>query len=236
MLKDTITLLCKNGLNFKRNFNIEAVIGVTLDNEDMFHISMSQLVKSPTPQPESDSGSSSDVTENENSTRSRKRKKHLSMKREKSQSELSEEEEENGAVESDNESHYAKRPHIKGEQVEEEEDEDSEDIVFVKQEMEDNWSQSHLTENNQNFSNFSNISTSSQQQQQDNNFPSLSTMNLTPVTSTNDNNLWMQQMPQQYGGPRTPRIPTATITGQAAMSPMQGADQSMQQSQVGVHV
>ena len=49
LLKDTITLLCKNGLAFKRKFSIDAVIGVTIDEDDVFLVSMNELVKTDVP-------------------------------------------------------------------------------------------------------------------------------------------------------------------------------------------
>ena len=45
MLKDTITLLCKNGIAFKEKFTIEAVIGVTVDDSDVILVSMSELIR-----------------------------------------------------------------------------------------------------------------------------------------------------------------------------------------------
>ena len=45
VLKDTITSLCRNGLTFKSNLCVEALIGVTLDDDDVFLISIHELVK-----------------------------------------------------------------------------------------------------------------------------------------------------------------------------------------------
>ena len=46
VLKDTITFLCRNGLTFKSNLCVEALIGVTLDDDDVFLISINELVTS----------------------------------------------------------------------------------------------------------------------------------------------------------------------------------------------
>ena len=46
VLKDTITFLCRNGLTFKSNLCVEALIGVTLDDDDVFLISIHELVTS----------------------------------------------------------------------------------------------------------------------------------------------------------------------------------------------
>ena len=46
MIKETLTLLCKNGLAFDLHFSIEALIGVTLDDKDVFLVNINELVKS----------------------------------------------------------------------------------------------------------------------------------------------------------------------------------------------
>ena len=46
LLTETITLLCKNGLHFKSEFCIEALIGITLDQDDIFLVSIKETVKS----------------------------------------------------------------------------------------------------------------------------------------------------------------------------------------------
>ncbi len=45
LLKDTITLLCKNGLAFKKGFSIDALIGVTLDEDNVLLVSINESVK-----------------------------------------------------------------------------------------------------------------------------------------------------------------------------------------------
>ena len=47
LLAETITLLCRNGLNFKSEFSVEALIGITLDNADVFLVNIKETVKSP---------------------------------------------------------------------------------------------------------------------------------------------------------------------------------------------
>lgn len=44
LLSETITLLCRNGLHFKSEFSIEALIGITLDQDDVFLVSIKQTV------------------------------------------------------------------------------------------------------------------------------------------------------------------------------------------------
>jgi hypothetical protein len=44
LLQETITLLCKNGLNYKAEFSVEALIVVTLDQEQMFHANIRETI------------------------------------------------------------------------------------------------------------------------------------------------------------------------------------------------
>ena len=44
LLTETITLLCKNGLNYRSEFAIEALIGITLDKDDVFLISIKEKI------------------------------------------------------------------------------------------------------------------------------------------------------------------------------------------------
>ncbi len=46
LLTDTITLLCKNGISFNLEFNVEALIGITVDKDDVFLVSINQTIKS----------------------------------------------------------------------------------------------------------------------------------------------------------------------------------------------
>jgi len=46
LLSETITLLCKNGLNFRKEFTIEGLIGITLDQEDIFLVSINETIRS----------------------------------------------------------------------------------------------------------------------------------------------------------------------------------------------
>lgn len=45
LLKDTITLLCRNGLSFKTEFAVEALIGITLDKDDVFLVSINEIIR-----------------------------------------------------------------------------------------------------------------------------------------------------------------------------------------------
>ncbi len=52
LLKDTITLLCKNGLAYKSCFNVEALIGITLDQDDVFLVSINEQIRNASAMPE----------------------------------------------------------------------------------------------------------------------------------------------------------------------------------------
>ena len=44
LVKDTITLLCKNGLEYSQEFSVEGLLGVTLDKDEVFLIPIKELV------------------------------------------------------------------------------------------------------------------------------------------------------------------------------------------------
>lgn len=44
LLSETIVLLCKNGLHFEKEFSIEALIAITLDQKDIFLVSIKETV------------------------------------------------------------------------------------------------------------------------------------------------------------------------------------------------
>jgi len=47
LLTETVTLLCKNGLHFQSEFSIEGLIGITLDNQDVFLVSIKETISAP---------------------------------------------------------------------------------------------------------------------------------------------------------------------------------------------
>jgi hypothetical protein len=179
MLKDTITLLCKNGLNFKNKFSINALIGVTLDDEDVFLISMNEIVKSVKLKSDSVDSSSGEENNGMKAECRRKRKKQAHHKHESSESDLS-----NTELE-DDDSRLSDKPTpakvIKGET--DNADLADDEVMFIKQErreadnsFDNHWSQS-LSRSNMNFSSdFPNLNTESQS------FP-LSDVSLIPVSA-----------------------------------------------------
>ena len=44
LLKEAIPLLCKNGLTYNKEFCIEALVGITLDKNDVFLVSIKETV------------------------------------------------------------------------------------------------------------------------------------------------------------------------------------------------
>ena len=46
LLKETITMLCKNGLHFKTEFSIEALIGITIDSSEVFLMNICETYRS----------------------------------------------------------------------------------------------------------------------------------------------------------------------------------------------
>ena len=44
LLKEAIPLLCKNGLTYNKEFCIEALVGITLDQNDVFLVSIKETV------------------------------------------------------------------------------------------------------------------------------------------------------------------------------------------------
>jgi len=160
MLKDTITLLCKNGLVFKNKFCIEAVIGVTLDDKDMFHISMSQIVQSSVAasDEEDDENKSSSSEKPEINESKLKQRKRCRVKREVDNSGSSSEEDvseyttadANNSHRNGKNMHNTTGHHLQPNKVTKTENEfgedgdEQDDIVFVKQEIDDNWSFSQV--------------------------------------------------------------------------------------------
>lgn len=72
LLKDTVILLCKNGLNFQTTLRIEGVLGITIDNSDVFIVHLNESVSDVVETPDIDvldSSSDREAGTNENSNR-----------------------------------------------------------------------------------------------------------------------------------------------------------------------
>ena len=46
LLSEAITVLCKNGLNYQSHVNVEALIGITLDDDEVFLVSVRETIQS----------------------------------------------------------------------------------------------------------------------------------------------------------------------------------------------
>ncbi len=91
MLSETVVALCRNTLNYKAQFSIEGLFGITLDNEEIFLVNIKETITkvqntiSPeknvskrTLEGDSDGGSSQESGDNSQGTRKRKRKRKQS--------------------------------------------------------------------------------------------------------------------------------------------------------------
>lgn len=52
LLTDTVTLLCKNGLHFMKQLKVEGLIGVTLDDDEVFIVHLNEIVEDFAPSPQ----------------------------------------------------------------------------------------------------------------------------------------------------------------------------------------
>lgn len=59
LIADTVSLLCKNGLPYNKEFCIEGLLGITLDRDDIFLVNIKEVVKSENCKDDSDSASGS---------------------------------------------------------------------------------------------------------------------------------------------------------------------------------
>ncbi len=46
LLTEAITVLCKNGLSYRTEFSVEGLLGITLDNEEVFLININETIRS----------------------------------------------------------------------------------------------------------------------------------------------------------------------------------------------
>lgn len=48
LLTDTVTLLCKNGLHFRKGLKVQGLLGITLDDDDVFIVHINEMLTEPT--------------------------------------------------------------------------------------------------------------------------------------------------------------------------------------------
>ena len=253
LLKDTITLLCRNGLAFKSKFSIEALIGVTLDEDDIFLISINELIQTELNNTLDESQSCNDEASEESSvsdgesalvkhhrTRKRRRTKLASIKLEPLVSDIADqnndqEQDDTGdgeAVGGDSaleDQIAAKKTHMDNDAEDGQnnvEDDDSKDIVFIKQEI-DTWS------NNTPSTIASNSSFPGASASQSNMNFSLSDMNLVPISSHDETGMMWQSNTQQ---PLTYRRHSTTTTTSSVQQPGDIQMSGQQPQQVGTYI
>ena len=141
LIADTVSLLCKNGLNYTKEFCIEGLLGITLDRDDVFLVNIKELVKMEGQQDsDSDGGGSADEASAKPPMKSRKRP-HAKSKHNDTNSNADVDDTSNdtyasyapGSVDNSNSEPQAKSTKL---DVKEErtEDESDEDLVFIKDE------------------------------------------------------------------------------------------------------
>ncbi|KAK2164446.1 hypothetical protein LSH36_63g05030 [Paralvinella palmiformis] len=224
MIKETLTLLCKNGLAFDLHFSIEALIGVTLDDKDVFLVNINELVKSDKV-PEADGsseeqsvGASGEEASEEEYNGSgqltpgtghrRKRHKRRGIKREPNRGDSSNEEE--PASKMSNDRRDPDRARVKKE-ANNDSGSDS-NVIVIKEELDDCWNESG-TPDNASFGQYMNMPSTSQDQ----NFTSLSDMSLLPIGSQDSGQVWSQAAAYASGGSMgrgLSRSSTSTSTSQ----------------------
>ena len=45
LLREAVTVLCRNGLTYTRELTVEGLLGITLDNQDVFLVSINECIK-----------------------------------------------------------------------------------------------------------------------------------------------------------------------------------------------
>jgi len=50
LLTDTVTLLCRNGLHFQKQLRVQGVLGITVDDTDVFIVHINESFNSSLPQ------------------------------------------------------------------------------------------------------------------------------------------------------------------------------------------
>ena len=79
LIADTVSLLCKNGLNYTKSFCIEGLLGITLDNDEIFLVNIKEVIK--TDLGNEEEAASSDASDGSKSTTSKKKRKRKRKKR-----------------------------------------------------------------------------------------------------------------------------------------------------------
>ena len=140
LIADTVSLLCKNGLHYTKEFCIEGLLGITLDQDEVFLVNIKEIVKTELGAKEeySDSAAASEEEEEARTAKSRKRKKkkrkhHHNSRASDKGSDQSDNETNSSFAQMGNTSDCGGEPANKN--IKQElEDDSGDDLVFVKDE------------------------------------------------------------------------------------------------------
>jgi len=127
LIADTVSLLCKNGLHYTKEFSIEGLLGITLDHDEVFLVNIKEIVKSE--MCKDDSVDSASASEDNGSAHPSARKRR--RKRRKNTTEANQD----ADSDSDNDAsslHQDGEPRSKN--IKQENEDSSDDLVFVKNE------------------------------------------------------------------------------------------------------
>lgn len=89
LLREAIPMLCKTGLSYKSQFSVEALVGITLD-EQCFIVSIKESIESEVPPEENNHSSEGESVEGEGSVAGRKRRKRKRRRSSKGKGDQSE--------------------------------------------------------------------------------------------------------------------------------------------------
>ena len=77
VLSDTVTLLCRNGLTYNKKFSISALIGITVDDDDVFLVEIRETVVNASVDAETDTNYSESLQSKSSSRKPKRKRKHL---------------------------------------------------------------------------------------------------------------------------------------------------------------
>lgn len=136
LIADTVSLLCKNGLHYTKEFSIEGLLGITLDRDEVFLVNIREIVKTEEGKDDSDSdGSGEEESVHSPASMSKRRKRRRSKSKQTAECDLDDASSDNSISAAPLASLDNSEPPDKKINVKEEIQGDSdEDLVFIKDE------------------------------------------------------------------------------------------------------
>ncbi len=138
LLKDTITLLCRNGLEYNTEFCVEALIGITLDKDKVVLVNINETVRSPNAPVEEPEPEKVQRPEGPTSSTPSRKRSHSTH-----DGNIKAEDDSGGGGDEDDDAggDYSEESSVKRFKSEaEQEDDESEDIIVIKEELDtDTW-------------------------------------------------------------------------------------------------